>query len=196
MSEHWFHKWQQKVEVGRVLELGCGKGLDTGFLQVSADFLVSSDLVTDHVASSRAGNSNGLFLVLEHAKPLPFHSQAFETVVAGLTLHYFDWQTTTDILKELRRVLIDGGILLARFNSSSDFNHGAGKGELMESGLYRVPRKPASDLRFSGWKKKRFFEETDLRVLFRGWQIEYLQQTRFSYYGNEKVAFELVASTG
>ena len=73
MSEHWVHKWQQKVEAGRVLELGCGKGLDTGFLQVSADFLVSSDLVTDHVASSRAGNSNGLFLVLEHAKPLPFH---------------------------------------------------------------------------------------------------------------------------
>jgi len=171
MSEHWLHKWQQKVEVGRVLELGCGEGLDTSFLQVSADFLVSSDLVTDRVASSRVANSSGLFLVLDHAKPLPFRAQAFETVVAGLTLHYFDWQMTTSILKEIRRVLVAGGELLARFNSSRDLRHGAGQGELIESGLYLVPRKPASsklDPGFRGWKKNLFFEKPDLRVLFQG----------------------------
>lgn len=34
--------------------------------------------------------------------------------------------------------------------------------------------------------------ESDCRSLFEGWHIVHLQETRFSYYGNEKVARELV----
>lgn len=106
-------------------------------------------------------------------------------VLAGLSLHYFNWETTIAIVRKIRRILGRGGILLARLNSTHDFHHGAAQGAMLERNYFKVPRTHGSQL-------KRFFTESDCRSLFEGWHIIHLQETRFNYYGNEKVAWELV----
>ena len=90
---------------------------------------------------------------------------------------------------EIRRVLGLNGKLIGRLNSVNDSNFGAGEGQEIEPGLFLVKRG-------TGTQQKRFFSEDDVRKLFADWQINYLIESRFEYYGNEKVAWEFCVSYG
>src|SRR5690606_10531800 len=104
--------------------------------------------------------------------PLPFRDEAFDYVVAGLSLHYFPWQETCAIAHEIGRVLRPNGRLIFRVNSTEDMAHGYGRGEEVEPNCF-VDRR----------HYKRFFDEAMCRRLFDGsWRVETLMpwtETRF-----------------
>jgi SAM-dependent methyltransferase len=66
---------------------------------------------------------------MDISKTLPFKDESIGLIIADLSLHYFDNETTKNIVNEIRRVLKHNGCLIGRVNSINDFNFGAGSGK-------------------------------------------------------------------
>ena len=129
-----------------VLDLGCGVGCDSILLTENGFDVIACDFSKIALGRLNRDNKNIKTLLLDISKPLPFENNSFDVVVADLSLHYFDEQTTKNIMQEIKRILTQNGILIARVNSMQDFNHGAGQGEKLEENYYFV----------KGYKKKIF----------------------------------------
>lgn len=185
-SQHWLNQLPCDLSAGRWLELGSGDALDTVELAKEAASIICSDLIRDRWQHCAANFPDIPFVQLDHQVGLPFRPAVFDGVLAGLSLHYFCRADSFGVLREIRRVLKPGGVLIARVNSSLDIRHGAGVGEQIEPGYYHAAG--SSHARF-----KRFFTEADVRDLLQQWELQHLVESRFDYYGNEKVAWEFVA---
>jgi ubiquinone/menaquinone biosynthesis C-methylase UbiE len=99
------------VEGLRVLDAGCGSGPLMEALRAKDAVVCGFDLSPAMVelARRRLGEDAELG-VADLGAPLPYPDNAFDLVVASLSLHYVeDWTTT---LAELRRVLKPGGRLI------------------------------------------------------------------------------------
>ena len=169
-----------------MLELGCGIGLDTAWLQDTGCALASTDRSLERLAQNKRKHQDCCFVRLDHTRSLPFPDGMFSIVVSGLSLHYFDEQTTRSIAGEIDRILMPQGKLLARLNSTDDLNFGAASGVETEPGYFEIKYK-------EGFNHKRFFDEEGVRELFSQFHLEHLVETTFNYHGKPKVAWELVA---
>lgn len=103
-----------------VLELGCDAGPDTEWLLGHGFSVVATDLAWDALQRTRRSAADALLLQHDLRTPLPFKSASFHVVVASLSLHYFDADTTTRAIAEVRRCLAPGGLLFCRVNSAND----------------------------------------------------------------------------
>ena len=128
-DHQWLEPWVARVSNKSVLELGAGDGIDSAYLRRYCHTLVATDLMP---------NQELEITYLDHGKPLPFDYNSFDVVVASLSLHYFKWSHTAEIVKEIRRVLHSGGLLLCRVNSVNDDHYGASGFPELELGLYNV----------------------------------------------------------
>ncbi|HKH11090.1 MAG TPA: class I SAM-dependent methyltransferase, partial [Rubrobacter sp.] len=96
-----------------VLDLGCGAGEDARFLSrrgfrvVAADFSQKALEITGRRAPEAETKRVDL------VRGLPFPDARFGAVVASLSLHYFPWPKTVEVLEDVRRCLVPGGLLLA-----------------------------------------------------------------------------------
>lgn len=108
---------------GKILELGAGLGQDSLFFADNGYEVVSTDIniegLTSHVCK-QAKPENIHILALDLKKTFPFADQSFEIVYAHLSLHYFDHNTTSEIFKEIRRVLKPKGVFAFLANSVND----------------------------------------------------------------------------
>lgn len=149
-NDPWLEKWLEllceKSAGGRILEIGCGSGWDTVDLLSAGCNVVALDISTRHLVECAMAAPRAALLHADTGKPLPFVDHSMAVILASLSLHYFSWENTLQIAAELRRCIQPGGILLARFNSTNDFHHGASSEDEIEPGLYRV-----------GAQSKRFF---------------------------------------
>lgn len=177
----WLNKWASEIEEKNVLELGCGRGIDTAILSGLSCAVVACDIC---LSEKPAGNAAGV--KLDHGKALPFKNNVFEVVVASLCLHYFEDIVTLDIIKEIGRLLTPGGLLLARFNSVNDKNYGAVGYPERGNGLFDV-----------NGRSKRFYSGADVENLFSGkWEIAYLQERNIDRFEKNKVVWEVAARKG
>lgn len=88
-------------------------------------------------------------------KKFPIADNKYSLIIVDLSLHYFNNETTIHIMREIKRILKDNGILLSRVSSINDFNFGAGQGEELEDNYY-----------FEGDYTKRFFDLEDVNKYF------------------------------
>ena len=155
--DDWLDKYKDILDKTSktILDLGCGEGSDSlylterGFKVLSVDYSpVALELVRKNVKGAKTA-------LIDLTEPLPFEDDSFEVIIADLSLHYFDSETTFKIMKELKRILVKDGYLLARVNSTLDINYGANKGELIDPNYYLV----------NGYKK-RFFDLEDTKKYF------------------------------
>lgn len=112
-----------------ILDLGCGTGNDSLYLTSHNKKVIACDYSSVALEDVKKFIPNASTLQIDFAKGLPFNDNSFDIIVADLSLHYFDSNTTIKIMKEVKRVLTAHGILLARVNSINDINYGAGLGE-------------------------------------------------------------------
>ena len=104
-------------------------------------------------------------------------------VVASLSLHYFDWQETTALVRRIGEVLVPSGVLLCRLNSTNDRHYGASGHPQIEPNLYLV----------SG-RRKRFFDRPAIDTLFAvGWLVRYCEERSVLRYDKPKIVWEIVA---
>lgn len=113
-------------------------------------------------------------------KGLPFDDNFTDIIISDLSMHYFTEQKTCEILKEMKRVLKQNGILLFRVNSVKDVNHGAGEETEIEHHLYET-----EDGRY-----KRFFDEEDLEKFFANCEKLYIHEETMGRYRNGKSIME------
>ena len=166
----------------RVLEVGCGPGTDAAFLAANGFEVVAFDRANP----GRAALGTGPAWVLADATALPFRARSFDAAVASLSLHYLPWAETARVFREVGDLLEQGGALLFRVNASDDVNHGAGQGEEVEPGFFRVPGEAGF------WSEtKRFFSEQAVRaVLPAGFEIEVLEHRTITRFREPKQVWE------
>lgn len=136
--------------------MGCGTGNDSLYLTSHNKKVIACDYSSVALEDVKKFVPNAMTLQIDFAKGLPFNDNSFDIIVADLSLHYFDSNTTIKIMKEVKRVLTAHGILLARVNSINDINYGAGLGEKIEDNYYYV----------DGYNK-RFFTLEDAQRFFQ-----------------------------
>jgi len=173
------------LPAGPVLDLGCGLGRDAAFWVALGRRVLAADCSGQALAvvGSRAPNAQRIRVDIR--QPLPFAHSTFAAVVASLSLHYFRWSRTCAILRELRRTMTRDSLLLARFNSTGDINHGAVGHPLIESRCYSV-----------NGETKRFYTEGDLRRLFGDWEIICLRERSVHEFAHRKILWEIIARPG
>ncbi len=185
-SDPWLEKWLDLIYKtsadGRVLELGCGSGWDTVELVSAGCDVVAADIAGGKLRECAQSAPQAGILQLNLADPLPFFDHSMAVILASLSLHYFSWDKTLQIEAELRRCIQPGGVLIARFNSTHDFHHGAASTQEIEPNFYRV----------GAWTK-RFFDETSVKKFLHLWDIRFLEENVIQRYRNPKHVWEAMA---
>lgn len=138
-----------------ILDLGCGIGADTLYLIEKGFNVLSCDFSNEALKSIRENIPNSKTEYLDMQKTFSFENESYSLIIADLSLHYFDNETTIHIMNEIKRILKPNGVLLARVASVNDFNYGAGIGKLLEKNFY-----------FEGDYTKRFFDQNDVNKYF------------------------------
>lgn len=178
-SSHWIDELLARNPLplpGQVLEIGCGRGYDTGFLLAKGCSLTCMDL-SWHALQGVAQTLPAASLVQAALPdPLPFRAGVFDLVVCGLSLHYFRWDDTCRAVEEIRRVLRKDGALIFQVNATEDVEHGAGQGVEVEPGLF-----------LNRGRYKRFFSEQMCCELFAGaWHLDLLLPRLETHFNTNK----------
>jgi SAM-dependent methyltransferase len=186
-SENNYDTWLEQYlpllrEVeGPALDLGCGLGNATNFLLGKGIETVSCDFSSTAVAHVRKKFPRAKALIHDMRNRLPFAAGSFGIVVADLSIHYFPWGKTMEIMDEIARILKKEGIFLFRVNSIADDNYGAGRGKELERHYYAYE---GSD--------KRFFDEKDIDMLItEKWRRIKVAEACMDRYGKEKQVWEV-----
>ena len=145
----------QKNKENEILDLGCGIGADTLYLLERDYNVLSCDFSIEALKSVHNNIPNSKTLYLDMMKTFPIVDNKYSLIIADLSLHYFNNETTIHIMKEIKRILKVNGVLLSRVASVNDFNFGAGQGEKLENNYY-----------FEGDYTKRFFDLKDVNKYF------------------------------
>jgi len=169
-----------------ILELGCGDGVDTLYLEQHGYKVIAADIRENRLQQCAVQIERSMLLCHDLRDPFPFTNGAFPVIVASLCLHYFPWDETESIVAEIRRCLPDGGLLLCRLNSTRDIHFGA-KGypaaDPINGGAY---------YQYKG-RRKRFFDEQSVGSLFEtGWTIVSLSEQTIYRYSKPKVVWEAI----
>ena len=180
----WLEKYAQLFTESKnalTIDLGCGYGNDTIYLQRKGFKTVSCDYAEEALRRLRhlAGVTDPV--CFDMLDGLPIVSDTFKIVVANLSLHYFSWSDTERLVEEIRRVLLEGGYLLCRVNSINDVGNGAGQGNPIEDNYFEI-----------NGKHKRFFNEKQLKRLFRSWKIQHCSENSIIRFGKSKIFWEVV----
>lgn len=170
------------VKLDAVIDLGCGYGCDTLYLTERGYRVTACDLSEEALRRIREYIPEAETKQVDMTAGLSFADGSAGAVVADLSLHYFAWRDTVNIVNDIARVLKPSGVLLARFNSVRDVHYGAGLGVELEPNYYEHEG-----------RRKRFFDETDLRTLFADWSIEAVRETEMHRYGKPKRCWEVAA---
>ena len=109
---------------GRLLELGAGQGQDSryftrlGFEVLATDF--SSKALSLLKEKSKGGKLKIETQIVDLRERLPFQDCSFDIVYSHLALHFFDYNTTQTLFKEIARILKKGGIFATLLNTIDD----------------------------------------------------------------------------
>ena len=184
LKDAWLDRWLPLVRehAGHdpVLEIGCGHGDDTAPLAGAGLRVVAFDLSAASVAIARVRAPSATVTQRDIRDPFPLPEGSAGVVVASLSLHYFPWMQTQEIVARVRAVLRPGGLLLCRLNSTEDHHFGASGHAEIEPGLFDVDGSP-----------KRFFDRAAVDRLFAaGWRVLSVEHFTTRKYVRAKALWE------
>jgi SAM-dependent methyltransferase len=186
-GDHWLDRWlpllAERAGAAPILELGCGNGRDTEVFEGTGHRVIAIDQSAEALARARTRAPHAEYHRQDIRAAWPVARQSIGVVVASLSLHYFDWQETTALVRRIGEVLVPSGVLLCRLNSTNDRHYGASGHPQIEPNLYLV----------SG-RRKRFFDRPAIDTLFAvGWLVRYCEERSILRYDKPKIAWEIVA---
>ena len=185
-GDPWLDRWLPLIErhaaARPILELGCGGGRDSAILAAAGHRVVGIDRSVKAIEKARQRVPAGTFQCQDLRAPFPVGEAAAGVVIASLSLHYFPWAETEELVRRARRALMPGGLLLCRLNSTNDRHFGAVGHPAIEPNYYDVDGEP-----------KRFFDRAAVDRLFRdGWRTIECGEWVIDRYDHPKVAWEVV----
>jgi SAM-dependent methyltransferase len=178
----WLASWipliRERANGVPVLELGCGQGHDTLMMTSAGLKVIAID--SSSAMLERARCKAPLARFYDRDLRCDFPVQRAGVVVASLSLHYFGWNETMEIVGRIKQVLVPGGVLLCRLNSTRDVNFGAKGHREIERNYYMVHG-----------QTKRFFDQGDVQRLFSDWEPLSLVEKVTHRFGMPKTAWEI-----
>jgi len=183
-SDPWLDRWlpliAERAAGLPILELGCGSGRDSEILTAAGHRVVGVD-----VSSTAIANACRRVPVAEfHCQDLraAFPLERAGVIVASLSLHYFPWEETGELVERLRRTLEPNGLLLCRLNSTNDHHYGASGHPAIAENYYLVDGEP-----------KRFFDRASVDRLFAGgWRTLGKKEGVIARYDHPKSVWEVI----
>jgi SAM-dependent methyltransferase len=149
-EQHWWHVGMREITVAllrerlagghlSLLDAGCGTG---GFLawataQGSFDRVAGVDISAEAVELAR-GAVPGAELYVGPVHDLPFEDSSFDVAVLNDVLQHVDEDEVDAGLRELRRVLRPGGVLLVRTNGGRHARRERADWRLYDAGSLRA----------------------------------------------------------
>ncbi|MNC15638.1 putative S-adenosylmethionine-dependent methyltransferase [compost metagenome] len=118
--DDWLDKYKEELDrcSGRtILDLGCGIGNNAKYLTERGHKVLCCDQSEVALEKLRAFVPEAETKRLNMLEGLSFADGSFPLVIADLSLHYFDEADTFRIVRDIHRVLEEGGLLLCRLNS-------------------------------------------------------------------------------
>lgn len=181
ITDDWLDRFADVIEATTlpIIDLGCGGGNNTKTLVEMGKQVICCDQSHTAISDIQKNFPEVQTKLMNMLDGFDFADNSTEVVIADLSLHYFRLADTRAILDELRRILVPGGHIFLRVNTTDDVNHGAGEGEEIEPHLY---------LTKDGFLK-RFFDEEDVRSVFDGFEIEFMEKQKMLRYKSEKQVF-------
>ena len=192
-TDPWLVRWlpllTERAGADPVLELGCAAGRDSATLVDAGLRVVAIDLSTEAVERARMRVPAGAqFHCQDFRDPFPLPANATVGVVlASLSLHYFEWSETLELVRRIHRVLHPGGVLLCRLNSVNDLHYGGRGPSSSASG-----RDEDCFYLFEGIPKRIFDRAAVERLFADGWRMRHLEEVTIDRYEHPKVAWEAV----
>jgi SAM-dependent methyltransferase len=185
-ADPWLSPWlpllREHAADQPVLELGCGSGHDTATLLAAGLSVVAMDLSTEAVRQARDRAPGARFHVQDLRDPWPADATNLGGAVASLSLHYFPWHVTQQLVARIHHTLRPGGMLLCRLNSTDDHHFGASGHPAIEPHYYLVDGQP-----------KHFFDRADIDHLFSsGWRTLSVRSPTIHRYAQPKQIWEIV----
>ena len=145
-----------------ILDLWCWTGADTQYLIERWYKVLSCDFADEALKNIEKNIPNSKTLHMNIMKELPIKDESYSLIIADLSLHYFDNETTIKIMQEIKRILKPKWILLARVATINDYNFWAGSWKKLENNYY-----------FVEWYNKRYFDSEDIKKYFWIiWEVE------------------------
>lgn len=155
-SDPWLDEQRDLLQPGELaLDLGSGSGEDSADLLRFGLDVVAFDQSYYRLRRVRRRAPEARLVRGDMRAGLPFPDAYFDLVVASLSIHYFDWQTSLAIAAEIGRVLKPRHWFICRVNRVGDIQFEYGKGREIEPEYFEV--RPGHC--------KRFFTEAMLRQL-------------------------------
>jgi SAM-dependent methyltransferase len=182
--DFWLEKYDHLLRESQdmpIIDLGAGYGNDTIYLQRQGFSTISCDYSEEALQRLKGLSKATTTMCFNMIDGLPFDANSFRVIIANLSLHYFSWNDTVRIIEEIRRVLVNDGCLICRVNSINDKENGAGHGMPIEENYYNV-----------NGKLKRFFNEKQLKKLFREWNILHCFEQGIERFCKKKILWEIV----
>ena len=188
-AEPWLESWVHLVPPGRArraLDVGCGSGHNTRLLLDLGFEVTAIDISQQALELCKREAPQARVERVDIREGLPFADDCFELIVADLSLHYFPWDMTNAIIKDVSNSLVPAGLFAGRFNSTGDANFGAGTGE---------PIRGEPNLLIVDGIEKRFFTRECFDKLFGPpWKMVALAEKTTGRFGATKVLWEVVAT--
>lgn len=180
----WLNKYDDILNESKdlpIIDLGCGWGADTLFLIEKGYKVIACDFSKEAVKRVKKFIPSAKVMQFDMLDGLPFKDKETKIVISDLSLHYFSLIDTKRIISEIRRVLVENGVLICRVNSVNDINYGAGQGIQIEENFYYIDG-----------VYKRFFDEQHINMFFEDWETIYINEYSTNKYNNRnKVLWEI-----
>ena len=177
--DDWLDEYKDIINSSNIiLDIGCGLGNNTKYIKELNKDVISIDYST-YALDIVKKYLNENVLLHDITKKFPYDDNSIDLIIADLSLHYFDCDTTKKVLNELKRILKSNHNMLFRVNTIYDTNYGANEGILIEHNYYNT----------CGYNK-RFFDDIDMHYFFSiftnlEYKLDYMDR-----YGNKKVLYK------
>ncbi|MCM1052763.1 MAG: class I SAM-dependent methyltransferase [Ruminococcus sp.] len=124
LTDMWITKYEdiiKDINIGKCLDLGCGLGQYTKYWQDLGFDCLSTDISPIALSKVQEKYPHSKTMIVDMHNDLPFKDNTFDLVFANLSIHYFNDETTKNLLKEIKRVLKPNGYFIGSVNSTKTF---------------------------------------------------------------------------
>ena len=138
-----------------ILDLGCGGGCDSLYLTERGYKVLACDISKEALSNTKKYIPGIKTKQMNLIEDFPFEDETYTLIIADLSIHYFTDQETIHIMEEIKRILKQNGILLARVHSTKTLNNETSLLEEVDKNLYR-----------RGEELRRYFDKEDVENFF------------------------------
>lgn len=180
-EDSWLDKYRFLLKgCCKILDLGCGNGANEKYLEKINIFPMVCDISENAINVIHQLYPRCEAKIVDISKNLPYGNKKMDLIIADLSLHYFDNESTFKIITELKRILNDNGFVIGRVNAKQGIKKNKNYLEIEkdffeENGCFR-----------------RYFSRDDIEKFFQGFRILVNSENVTYKYGDKKYVIEFL----